>query len=192
MIKVRNLFWFISLLLLLTYPVWRSPIAHFLEPPGEIPGGEVQKTKLPRSLDMEGVNFSQFIDGVREWHIAAAGLHAENAENDLYLEQVRAQFTGTQSTAAESLPETNIRCGRSSYEREKNLLTLQENVVVTTEDGYEMHTALLRYLEDTRQLHADSGVRIHGRGVIVEGRELVYNIDSQYLQVTGQVVAEIF
>jgi LPS export ABC transporter protein LptC len=192
MIKTRNLFWFIILLLLLTYPVWRAPVAHFLEPPGEIPGGEVQKTNHPRSLDMGGVNFSQFTGGVREWHITAAGLHAENAENDLYLEQVRAQFAGTRSTAAESLPETTIRCGRASYEREKKLLTLQENVVVTTEDGYEMHTALLRYLEDTRQLRADSGIRMHGRGLTVEGRELVYNIDSQYLQVTGQVVAEIF
>jgi hypothetical protein len=58
MFKVKNLFWFIPLLILLTYPLWQPYVADFLRPADDI-NVSVEGAGTDRYLTMKGVAFSQ-------------------------------------------------------------------------------------------------------------------------------------
>jgi len=192
MIKVKNLFWLIPLLVLLTYRLWQPYAADFLMRPADeinVSGGAAGSD---RYLTMEGVAFSQFNKGRQEWRINARSLYSEEEEKDLRLEGVRAEFFGEAARNGEPQPATNIRSSRARYEKAKQLLTLHDDVVVSTASGYEMRTETLYYREDLRQMNATSGVAVTGKGLSLTGREMAYDLDSQYLVVDGRVTAEIY
>jgi hypothetical protein len=69
---------------------------------------------------------------------------------------------------------------------------LNDDVVVITASGYELRTETLYYREDLRRMSAFSGVAVTGKGLSLTGREMAYELDSQYLVVDGQVTAEIY
>ena len=191
MFKVKNLFWFIPLLVLLTYPLWQPHVADFLQPPEEITVS-VQGAEADRYLTMKGVAFSQFNKGRQEWRINAGSLYSEEEEKDLRLEGVRAEFFNDPAGEGEPGRAANIRSSRARYEKAKQLLTLNDDVVVITASGYELRTETLYFREDLRRLSAASGVAITGKGLSLTGREMAYELDSQYLVVDGQVTAEIY
>lgn len=190
MFKVKNLFWFIPLLVLLAFPLWRPFVADFLRPAAAI--NDVRVADGPdQTLTLAGLIFSQFDKGRQEWRIKASTLYSENGDQDMRLKNVVAEFFGEAVAGGESVPTTRIRSDKARYVKEKHLLTLHDNVVVTMTNGYEMHTDILYYREDLRQLHATAGVTITGQGLMLRGREMVYDPERRYLQVDGQVAAEI-
>ena len=191
MFKVKNLFWFIPLLTLLTYPFWQQYVADFLRPVDDI-NASVEGAGAGRYLTMKGVAFSQFNKGRQEWRINASSLYSEEEEKDLRLEGVRAEFFGEAASDGEPQPATNIRSSRARYEKAKQLLTLNDDVVVITASGYELRTETLYFREDLRRMSATSGVTVTGKGLSLTGREMAYELDSQYLVVDGQVTAEIY
>ncbi len=190
MFKVKNLFWLTPLLVLLTYRLWQPAVADFLKPADiSLSGGSVG---ADRYLTMEGVAFSQSNNGRQEWRINARSLYSEEDEKDLRLEGVRAEFFGEPDRDGEPRKATNIRSSKARYEKAKQLLTLKDDVVVSTASGYEMRTETLYYREDLRQMSATSGVAITGRGMTLTGKDMEYDLDSQYLVVDGRVTAEIY
>ncbi len=191
MFKVKNLFWFIPLLILLTYPLWQQYVADFLRPADDI-NVSVEGAEAGRYLTMKGVAFSQCNKGRREWRINASSLYSEKEEKDLRLESVRAVFFNEAGSDGEPGKATNIRSSRARYEKAKQLLTLNDDVVVITASGYELRTETLYYREDLRRMSAFSGVAVTGKGLSLTGREMAYELDSQYLVVDGQVTAEIY
>jgi LPS export ABC transporter protein LptC len=191
MFKVKNLFWFIPLLVLLTYPLWQPYVADFLRPVADI-NVSVEGAGADRYLTMEGVAFSQCNKGRQEWRINASSLYSEKEEKDLRLEDVRAVFFGEAASDDEPGKATNIRSSRARYEKAKQLLTLKDDVVVITASGYELRTETLFFREDLRRMSATSGVAVTGKGLSLTGREMAYELDSQYLVVDGQVTAEIY
>jgi LPS export ABC transporter protein LptC len=184
MFHVKNLFWGIPLLVLLTYPLWQPYVADFLRPAADI-NVSVEGAGADRYLTMKGVAFSQFNKGRQEWRINASSLYSEEGEKDLRLEGVRAEFFGEEAT-------TNIQSSRARYEKAKQLLTLNDDVVVITASGYELRTETLYFREDLRRMSAKSGVAVTGKGLSLAGREMAYELDSQHLVVDGQVTAEIY
>jgi LPS export ABC transporter protein LptC len=190
MLNVRNLFWALPLLVLFTFRLWQPAVARFLNPPGEQISAPEHVSEPDQNLAMTGVVFSQFSDGRPEWRIKAHKLQAEHGEADLTLEQVQATFFGKPGDNGESLPVTTLSCNTAQYESETKSLTLKDNVVIKTEDGREMRTAQLQYLEEARELRAASKVRILAENFQLQGLTMTYNIDRQYLLVSGQVVAE--
>jgi LPS export ABC transporter protein LptC len=191
MFKVKNLFWFIPLLILLTYPLWQQYVADFLRPADDI-NVSVEGAEAGRYLTMQGVAFSQCNKGRQEWRINASSLYSEKEEKDLRLESVRAVFFNDPASDGEPGKATNIRSSRARYEKAKQLLTLNDDVVVITASGYELRTETLYYREDLRRMSAFSGVAVTGKGLSLTGREMAYELDSQYLVVDGQVTAEIY
>lgn len=190
MLKVKNLSWFIPLLILLTYRLWQPPVADFLRPAdvSSVAGGGPGSD---RYLTMEGVAFSQSNKGRQEWRINARSLYSEEEEKDLRLEGVRAEFFGKTTSDGEPQPATNIRSSRARYEKAKQLLTLNDDVIVSTASGYKLRTETLYFREDLRKLNGTSGVAVAGKGLSLTGREMTYDLDSQYLVVEGRVTAEI-
>jgi len=191
MFKVKNLFWFIPLLALVTFPLWQPHVNDFLRPtaPTESPRVAVGPDK---SMTIAGLTFFLFNKDRREWRIKASTMYSDDGEKDLRLENVEADFFGEKAKGEESAPTANIRSDKARYEKERQLLTLRDNVVVTTTSGYEMRTDVLYYREDLHQLHATAGVTIVGQGLLLTGREMTYDPERQYLQVDGQVTAEIY
>jgi LPS export ABC transporter protein LptC len=191
MFKVKNLFWFIPLLALLTFPLWRPTVADFLRPAAAINNARVADGPA-RILSLGDLVFSQFDKGRQEWRIKASTLYSENSDQDMRLEDVVADFFDKTGAGGEPVPATRIRSGKARYVKERHLLTLNDNVVVTMTNGYEMYTDILYYREDLGQLHATSGVTIIGQGLMLRGRKMAYDPERKYLQVDGQVAAEIY
>lgn len=190
MLNIRNLFWALPLLSLLTFRFWQPAVALFLSPPGEHIPAPGHGSETDKNLAMTGVVFSQFSDGRQEWRIKAEKLQSEDEEANLKLEQVQAIFFGKQTKNGELLPVTTISSNTAQYEKETKLLTMNDNVVIKTEDGREMRTTQLQYLEEERELRADSKISIIAENFMLQGREMTYSIDRRFLQVSGQVVAE--
>jgi LPS export ABC transporter protein LptC len=191
MFKVKNLFWFIPLLALITLPLWYPHIAEFLRPTVTVYTPRVAEGP-DQSLTLTGLTFFQSSGGRQEWRIKASSMYSENGEKNMQLVNVLADFFGKQAAEGEPGGTTNIRSGKARYEKDRQLLTLKDNVVVTTTSGYEMHADVLYYQEDLHRLHATSGVRITGRGLLLTGREMTYDPERHYLQVDGQVAAEVY
>jgi LPS export ABC transporter protein LptC len=191
MFKVKNLFWFIPLLALITFPLWHPHVADFLRPTATVYNPQVADGPA-QSLDLVGMTFSQCNKGRQEWRIKARTMSSENGEKDMRLENVRADFFGKAAVEGGPGPTTNIRSGKARYEQDRQLLTLRDNVVVTTTSGYELQADVMYYREDLHQLHATSGVTIIGRGLSLTGREMTYDPERHFLQVDGRVAAEVY
>jgi len=191
MFKVKNLFWFIPLLALVTFPLWQPHVKDFLQPTAPMDSPQVAAGP-EQSLTLAGLTFFLYNKGRQEWRIKASSMYSEEGEKDMRLENVEADFFGETAKGEESPPTAYIRSDKARYEKERQLLTLRDNVVVTTISGYEMLTDVLYYREDLHQLHATAGVTIIGQGLLLTGREMTYDPERRHLQVDGQVTAEIY
>lgn len=189
MTKKRNLFWLIPLLLLLTYPFWRPIVADFLNPPGK-PAPRTVVVQSGRSFTMKDVIFSQYNAGRQEWNITAQTLYSPRGENNYQMEDIYAVFYGKKTSGQQARSATLIRGENGLYEKDKNILTLTDNVTLTTDDGHKMRTNELRYLEKSRQLIAFSDVLITGHNFMIKGQGLTYDQDSGDFQVKGRVYAD--
>ena len=191
MFKVKNLFWFIPILAIFTFPFWYPHVAAFLQPTPMVYNQRLSDGP-DQSLALQGLTFFQSNRGRQEWRIKANTMYSENGENDMRLENVRADFFGKGAAGGEEGSGTTIRSDKAHYEEDKQLLTLRDNVVVTTASGYEVHADVLYYREDLHRLHATSGVKITGQGLVLTGREMTYDPEHHYLKVDGRVTAEIY
>lgn len=188
----RNLILLLPLLTLLTYPLWQPHAAKFLNPAGE-PAGRAPKTSQPGSgsLTMEEAEISQFSRGSKDWLVEAQGLIMDDEISDVRLEQVRAIFPDRDAGKGGSRAEVKVSGEHARYLQKEKILTLTDQVLITTASGYEIRCGLARFLENTRQIKADSDVRIGGNNLTIRGRALTYTIDARALLVEGGVKARI-
>jgi LPS export ABC transporter protein LptC len=191
MLSARNLLWFIPLLALMTVQLWYPVVTAFLTPPHDF-ATEVVNEEILQSMDMENVVLSQFTGEEQQWQIKAQNLHSKDGDSDLRLEKIEALFLGGQEVEGGRLSATNIQSDKAWYEKGSKQLILEDNVVVTTESGYEMKAVRLQFFERKHELLADSEVRISGRNFFLQGETMSYHIDTRHLIVTGNVVATLY
>ncbi len=188
--KVRNLFWQIPLIIVLTFPFWQSFVVDFLDPADEVVTA-ADTRRQAGSFSMEKVIFSQFKKGTKEWHINAEYLYSENNEDDLEMEKISARFLGSPPNKEDTKPSTHITGNKARYKKNKQILTISEDVKVVTDDGYKVETEVLLFQEKAGKLKASSGVHITGDKVAVQGRELTYDLNTRNFEIQGRVAAEL-
>ena len=140
------------------------------------------------STEMEGVHFEQSKDGVREWLLTASRLYSKENDSDMELEDVNALFFG--STGKQE--ETNIRSQKARYNTYTRQLTLNGNVIVENEQGYEMQTESLEYLAVEKKIRTTSAVKIKGSNIEVSGKRLLYDTVTGNYSLTGNVVCRLW
>jgi lipopolysaccharide export system protein LptC len=93
----RNLLWIVPLVALLTMPLWRSLAADMLSPMRKetgVPAPSLTNTRALSSSEMNGVQFEQSRNGIKEWLLTASRLYSTESDASMQLEDVKALFFG--------------------------------------------------------------------------------------------------
>jgi LPS export ABC transporter protein LptC len=186
----RNLLWIMPLAALATLPLWKPSVTGFLRP--ERPESAESAEILPRpvnesSAEMSSIRFEQNKNGRREWLLTADTLYRSGEET--LLEDVTALFYGT----GKDRGETRIRSRKAVYDPAAGRISLQGDVVIRTDQGYNMRTETLDYLAAEKKIRTASPVDIQGNNIRVSGSRLqYYDIVSGDYSLTGGVVCSIW
>jgi len=179
----RNTIWIVPLALFLTAPFWYGAAARFLAPTDSL--ATDASAHAETNFTMEGVVFSQFREGRKEWQANSRRLYTGEDENDFLMEDVQAVFFT--ADRAGKPRQVDIVGDQAQYNDVSKILTLTGDVVVRNSDGYEMQTQVLRYFDSSRQLKADTGVLVTGKEFEVKGRTLEYDLKSGNYRVGGRL-----
>ncbi|MFC1827356.1 LPS export ABC transporter periplasmic protein LptC [Thermodesulfobacteriota bacterium] len=187
----RNLLWIVPLAVLLSLPLWKHLAADFLSPerkktPPLVPS--LTNTRVLTSTEMDGVNFEQSKNGIKEWFLTASRLYSTENDSDMKLEDVNALFFGT---AGEN-KETSIRSQKARYNTETKELILQGKVVVKNQKGYQMRTESLEYIAVEKKIRTTAAVHVKGNNIEVSGKRLLYDTVTGDFSLTGNVVCRIW
>lgn len=187
----RNLLWIFPLATLLTLPLWKPFAADFLTPKQKATssaGPSVTSSRALNSSEMKGVQFEQSKNGAKEWLLTANRLYSSENDSDMQLEEVKALFFGT---AGEN-EETHIRSQKARYNAATKQITLQGEVVIKNDKGYEMQTESLEYLAAEKKIRTTSPVNIQGSNIEVSGNQLLYDTVTGNYSLEGNVVCKVW
>ena len=186
----RNLLWIVPLVALLTLPLWKPFAADFLSPERKTDSAAPSLTtpRILSSSEMKGVQFEQSKNGTREWLLTASRLYSKENDSGMQLEDVKAIFFG----AAGENEETRIRSQKARYNADTKQISLQGNVVIQNDKGYEMQTESLEYLGKDKKIKTTSKVKITGSNIAVSGESLMYDLESGNYRLEGNVVCKIW
>ena len=188
----RNLLWIVPLIGLLTFPLWQPVAAKLLRPP---PGVEkkadtmLSAPRMTRTAEMLEVDFIQSKDGNKEWQIKAGRMYSQDGEKDVTLEDIEAVFF---SDPGNDAVQTKISSRRARYDADKQLLNLQDQVVINDDRGYEIQTESLQYLGKDKKIKTGSKVHITGTNIAVSGESLMYDVESGNYRIEGNVVCKVW
>jgi LPS export ABC transporter protein LptC len=187
----RNLLWIIPLAALVTLPLWKPFAADFLSPVRKETKPSPPSLTGPRALsisEMQDVQFEQSKNGAKEWLLTAIRLYSEGTDSDMQLEDVEALFFGP---AGEN-EETHIKSLRAGYNASIEKITLQGDVVIQNNKGYEMRADSLEYLAAEKKMRTTSAVTIKGSNITVSGNRLLYDTLTGNYSIEGNVVCRIW
>lgn len=187
----RNLLWIVPLVALLTMPLWRPLAADMLSPMRKetgVPAPSLTNTRALSSSEMNGVQFEQSRNGIKEWLLTASRLYSTESDASMQLEDVKALFFG----AAGKYEETRIRSQKARYYTDTRQIILQDKVVIQNDKGYEMQTDSLEYLAAEKKIRTTSAVTIQGRNIEVRGNQLLYDTVTGNYRLEGDVVCKLW
>ena len=158
--NVRNLLWLLPLLLFVTSPLWKPPVAAFLTPRG----GYNPKLAMPeestpvQNFVMDSVAITLTSDGKEEWQIDA----------------VSAMYIGKEKEPI------NITSQKGRYHLDDRHLTLIGKVVITkpTKDQ-QLFSELLHYYDATKMVVSPGKVDLRGPGLKLTAGRMDYDLTSE-------------
>lgn len=177
----RHLLWLLPFLFLVTVPLWQEPIANFLKPHGEFDIKADSSLASPRLFTMEEAHLLQSTKGIKEWDIKAAKVYSQGVDSSIRMDGVEAVFYDRGRADA------NISSGEATYDENKQILTLMDDVHLVTSDGHELRTEVLRYLVKFQKIKTAVGVRLFGGNVDIRGNSLFYDLKTGAFRVGGRV-----
>lgn len=177
----RSATWLIPLLFLISFPLWKHPVASFLTPRGlnQQPDQTKQEEhgKLSHDFVMNKVTILQSQSGKRTAVIKAHKGFSNTEADSLSLTQVNADLTDKQGKL------TNVIADLGTYTIETKKLSLRENVVVTRLEGQQkMTTDYLIYSDQEGKVTSPGPTNFSGKGFQVTSGRMEYNvIDGSYV-----------
>ena len=182
MISRRNLLWFIPLLLFLTFPLWRPPLASFLTPRGGYEPSLAKRKLDAHNFNMDKVLISQSERGKKTLTIEAKRAFTGKSVDEFHMEDVDAVIIGTNND------ETYITARKGIFNKLTNILTLIDDVVVMKpKDETELYTDLLTYNNSTHMAYSPGKTQIIGKGFEIRGRNLHVNTMTSSYDLGGRV-----
>ncbi|MEE4165760.1 MAG: LPS export ABC transporter periplasmic protein LptC [Desulfocapsaceae bacterium] len=182
MLHTRNLLWIIPLLLLVSFPVWRKPLASFLEPRGGFDPGFGKQDQNVHDFVLEEVVIIQDQLGKKTAEVHADSAYTTDIPNEFELTAVAAELFGTDDEPVEIIADKGL------YNTESRKLTLQQNVRVSrTIENQHLFTELLYYYDDKRTIHSPVSTRLVGNNLEITGSSLDYDITTNQYLIGGRV-----
>ncbi len=182
MITRRNALWLIPLLFILTFPLWKIPVASFLAPPVDRDSTTTVENQERQNFSMTGLKILQS-EGPRE----TAVIHAERARTsrrpgEYILEGINADIINDQGDII------NIVAAVGDYSIDRERLKLMENVVITnTAENSTMHTDLLYYNGIKRTIFCPGSTLLEGDGIRIEGSSFSHDMNAGEYTMGGRV-----
>jgi LPS export ABC transporter protein LptC len=183
MITRRNALWLIPLLLILSFPLWKIPVASFLTPRGGFDTEQSNGTRDKHNFSMNGVTIQQSDKGRKTATIRARQAHSSKVPDQYILREVNADIFDEKGNL------TNILADTGNYNTQKKYLKLIDDVVITnTTDNYTMKTDLLYYDGEKRTVFCPGATQLKGDGIVIDGTSFGHDIDSGVYTVGGRVL----
>lgn len=178
----RNTVWLVPLLLILTFPLWRTPVGSFLTPRGEIEHKVQSRPSGNNSFNMENVKILQNQKGRKTALIRAQSARTDETPDLLVLETVDADLFDEDGNI------THIISKTGKYNMATKILTLIDDVVINkTHDKQLLYTDLLYYDSVKRTVNCPGKTRLIGENVRIDGGSLDYSINSSKYEIGGRV-----
>lgn len=186
MITPRNSLWLIPLLLIITFPIWKIPVASFLAPRGGYDPKIFDDTNVSHNFTMDKINIQQSEGSMKTADIRAAKALTSKNPNEFVLTKVNADIFNDDGEL------TNIKAKRGVYNTRTRRLKLDRNVVVTNkEKGFTMKTSQLFYFHHLRKVRCPQRTVFKGDGIVIRGSSFYYDINRGHYEVGGRVVCTI-
>jgi LPS export ABC transporter protein LptC len=178
----RNTVWLVPLLLILTFPLWRTPVGSFLTPRGGIEHKVQSPLSSNNSFNMENVKILQNQKGRKTALIRAQSARTDETPDLLVLETVDADLFDENGNITHIISETG------KYNMATKILTLIDDVVINkTHDKQLLYTDLLYYDSVKRTVNCPGKTRLIGENVRIDGGSLDYSINSSKYEIGGRV-----
>ena len=186
MINQRNIIWLVPLILLVTFPVWRIPLATFLTPRGGYDPAYANLKKDVHNFTMDKVRIQQIHSGKKTAEIRADNARTAEKENEYILTKVDTDIFDKEGNL------TNIIADKGMYNAVTRHLTLIDNVIVhKTADKQTLYTDLLHYDDEKRTVKCPGPTRLTAEGAEIRGSSLDFAIETSQYEVGGWVYCRL-
>ncbi len=182
LLNSRNIIWLIPFALLLTFPLWRIPLAAFLAPRGGYDPALAQNQSNTHDFTMNSVHITQSHNGKTTLDLLATRAMTGNTTNEFKMENVNA-------TIISDLGEqTYVSARNGLFDKASSLLSLIDDVVIKKpKDKYEIYTDLLHYNDKTKIADCPGATKLIGKKVSIKGGSLKYNTLTSSYDIGGRV-----
>lgn len=186
MVNRRNFLWLIPLLLVITFPAWRIPLASFLEPRGGYDPEFGKRDRDKHNFILDDVIIIQNKTGRKTAEVRAERALTSDTPNEFELTSVVADIFD------ESNEKVNIRAETGIYNTETRQLTLVENVRVNrAAQNQQLFSDLLYYNDKNRTINSPGKTRLTGNNIEINGGSLDYNIATNQYKLGSRVFCTI-
>ena len=182
MITRRNLIWLIPLFLIITFPLWRPPVATFLSPRGGYDPSLANRKLDEHNFKLKNVHIAQSEYGKITLEIEAERAYTGKNHDEIEMDKVDAVVTSA------SNEQTFITARRGILDKQGAILTLLDEVVVMKpKDKFELYTDLLIYNDKTHIAISPGKTQVIGEKIEITGNNLIFNTVTESYDLSGRV-----
>ncbi len=171
----RNLLWLLPLLLLVSSPLWLSPLSRFLAPRGGYDprfSGQVSSSPI-QNFTMDSVSITLTSKGKEEWQIDAKQAYTGERDNEIEMIGVNAMYIGKEKEP------TSVESERGRYLVEARELILMDTVRIKKPTlREELRTDLLHYYDATKMAHSPGPVEIITEDFHLKSGNMDYDLST--------------
>jgi LPS export ABC transporter protein LptC len=155
--------------------VWRNMA------PSEQSSAPRKPASDPADLKLDRLIYTETKEGKKEWELEAASASYFKDKGTVVLNKVKATFFGKNQETYVLVSEKGM------LNTVTKAIEVYEGVKIDTSDGYQVRTASLKYLAESRELSTPDRVVLSGPQMQVEGVGLVLDLDKQRVRILDQV-----
>jgi LPS export ABC transporter protein LptC len=182
----RNLVWLVPLFLLVSFPLWRPPLAAFLAPRGGYDPSLAQNRPDGHDFVMNRVHITQSHRGKNTLDIVSDQAMTGQTTDEIRMDQIKAVITGKDGR------QSHVSARKGIFDKATSLLTLIDDVVINKpSEKYEITTQLLHYDDKTKIAHCPGATRLKGEKITIKGGSLTYNTTSGSYDIGGRVFCRL-
>lgn len=139
---------------------------------------------LPEGIDvsLQDIDYTHIEDGRARWRLVARQVERQAKSSTLVVSSPQMSFYDEQGEVKGSLQAVS---GKVSEDYRK--VRLKDEVVLKNDSGYTLYADRLTYDHDAQTVTTDSLVRLESKGLHLEGRGLVFHVQTKQLQLNEQV-----
>jgi LPS export ABC transporter protein LptC len=139
---------------------------------------------LPEGVDvaLQDIDYTHIEEGRARWRLVARQVERRAKTSTLVVSNPRMSFFDEQGQVTGS-----VQADRGEISDDYRKVTLNDEVVLTNSSGYSLFTDRLSYDHDTRTAVTDALVRLESSGVQLEGRGLIFHVQSKKLELNESV-----